>query len=418
LKRSRAITCQKKGQGAEHRKQIQAWLTERIAAGAAITPRALRLHALTVRPGMKTMWWSRARKILKIRYVSAKRMTTLDPDIIDLRLNLLFNFIRVRPAVTVIVSFDQVPGSPAGHMSPPQLAVAEGSQDIARLNPNHYKRCCSWFLISACFFDGTNWQGKMLPLLCLVKHNAKTPRATLELHGIRFVFNSTGVITSALMINEVLPWIVDRCSELVPNASLRVVFDSASGHRSKATLAYLRDRSIQTVVIPGGCTQFVQHVDVYQAQQFKDRYGDKYMSMKVNTQKLKVADLPELLGTCGSHAWEAVRELEEPKLVRHFTKLGYLNPTPESVSLRARPNFKFVVKAAAEVKKETGVDIDESQAAAAQPPVKMPAAAAAPKPPAKVLSKNQKALMKAAQATNAPKLDRWVRTQPTQTQKS
>ena len=93
----------------------------------------------------------------------------------------------------------------------------------------------------AILFDGTERRAGHIPLACLIKQaSARLPE---DHFSVRCWFNETGVVTSEFMVRHYLPWLVQHARNLVPNASVRVVFDSASGHKAKATVDALKKKA-------------------------------------------------------------------------------------------------------------------------------------------------------------------------------
>lgn len=116
-------------------------------------------------------------------------------------------------------------------------------------------------------------EGHKLPAVMIFKEQggAFGPRVALRIAGqvpsnIRARATSSGWNGNAEMewwIENVLPWSM--------NSRLLLIMDLANMHTSEGTLGHLRERNVDVVFVPAGCTSIVQPVDVGIVKQFKSR---------------------------------------------------------------------------------------------------------------------------------------------------
>ena len=161
-----------------------------------------------------------------------------------------------------------------------------------------------------------------------------------ENHGVININNDSGVVDGDLMLDLVAPHIAGK----LKNRKALIVMDSAPTHLTSRVIEKVMLVGHVPVVVPAGMTMWLKCVDTHYAHLLK----------KTHEQTCMFGDAPQLT------AKEARTSLAKTLSFSHdqvmngldleaaFKSLGYIDPFPESISIRGMTEYTFQLNPEAE----------------------------------------------------------------------
>ena len=134
----------------------------------------------------------------------------------------------------------------------------KGSKRVPILTTGNEKKRVT--LVLCC----SNKGDKMQPAL-IVRGQSDQHSTSAVLNGVRIWHQPKGWMNSELMLR----WLSQIYAGAAESNRDILVLDSFSGHKSASVKACYRERSIKVAVIPGGCTPYLQPLDIAVNRSFK-----------------------------------------------------------------------------------------------------------------------------------------------------
>jgi hypothetical protein len=105
------------------------------------------------------------------------------------------------------------------------------------------------------------------------KHNEDPSTSRFLINGLNIWKQSSNTMTSKIMVD-----LINKYIDPLFNRHERklLLMDSFSGHKTEEVKVALRNCNIDLVMIPGGCTKYLQPLDISVNRSFKSRLKDEY----------------------------------------------------------------------------------------------------------------------------------------------
>ena len=171
------------------------------------------------------------------------------------------------------------------------------------------------------------------------KGNVEAKEKQLYNKAVLVVFQEHAATDTATMQRIAQKWCLpgSSCNRLL-------IMDAARQHFTEATVTEFRKHTSSLGRVPEGWTSFIQFLDLYWFFVFKSNYRKAYSRFRsAHPGPLTAAQKRVMMTNLIAEAHAATFEVVKPKIVSHFTTLGYLY-TPATQAICPPPFVPFGYK--------------------------------------------------------------------------
>ena len=256
------------------------WFSEKRKANVRVSVAMLKRQASFLNGGDLPRWWiSKWKQRYNVVYRAIQRRTTKSMEEVLKLLQRFHEFVygaRLNNVVSVYVNFDEVPFSYSGQMSGGCTLEYKGAVNVmSGEDPMWDKRSCSYIPCLCIVRRALGFESYRLPCSILFRRTAKKKWTLANPKKWLLEESPSGVVNTQFIAKTFLPWLNDEVKRIGMNDATILCYDSASGHKSKPSVAVAKTM-FQLCVFPGGTTQFLQPVDVGYAGKLRFEYQALY----------------------------------------------------------------------------------------------------------------------------------------------
>lgn len=177
-----------------------------------------------------------------------------------------------------------------------------------------------------------------IPPILIFKRKTQGPVET-KVH-CKSIYAECATMNETIFSTVVIPHIKEYC----PNARL-LIFDSATSHYTATVRESCIQHGLGFLLIPAKCTPVLQSLDVCYFARYRKIHND------LVNEVIRARGIPELQGLTAPEKREILSAIcnESHKILsgkldvaQIFKDLGYIDPQPDTVTLRNLPSFTFM----------------------------------------------------------------------------